>query len=204
MADSTNQPRLLKLPDVAALLGVPTETVLGMARSGEIPAVRIGRRDPWRVDRLRLEERFDELKAKSASWVQPQAPPKTARAPSLTKSAKRSVAPTQTDRMEESDIRTSPESSSIPPGFIKVGEAAELLGVSWPTVITRIKDGTFQAFKSERRWLVRTADVEAALMKKKVARLLAKRARRQARSRVRSASTHLEPRRLVSLRRPVR
>jgi excisionase family DNA binding protein len=181
MADLITQPRLLKLPDVAALLGVPTETVLSMARSGELPAVRIGKRDPWRVDVRRLEEHFDELKAKSTSWVQPQPPPKTVEARSLTKSAKRSVASTQTRRKQQSVTPIHPTPSSIPAGFMTVGEAAELLGVSWPTVITRIKDGTFQAFKSERRWLVRTADVEAALMKKKVARLLTKRAKRQAR-----------------------
>ena len=62
-----------------------------------------------------------------------------------------------------------------------VGEAAELLKVSWPTVICRINDGTFAASKDDRRWRVSTADVEKAVMEKKIARLMAKRARRHAR-----------------------
>lgn len=169
MADPITQPRLLKLHDLAELLGVPDGAVLGMARSGELPAVRIGKRDPWRVDRRRLEERLDEFKIKSATWVQTQGTTKAPGASSSKRSESRAAVLTRKGR-------TPP-----PTEFMTVGEAAELLGVSWPTVINRIKDGTFEASKSKRRWLVRAADVEAAVLQKKVARLLAKRARRQAR-----------------------
>jgi excisionase family DNA binding protein len=177
MAESTTQPRLLKLQDVAALLGVPHAAVLGTARSGELLAVRIGRRDPWRVDRRRPEERFDELKAEAANRAASMAPPPSPLTPEPP--AEKAVK----EKCPETQCPINPRGLPQDAQFMTVGEAAELLGVSWPTVINRIKDGTFEASKSERRWLVRAADVEAALLQKKVARLMAKRARRRSRLR---------------------
>jgi len=200
MAESTTQPRLLKLSDVAVLLGVPTATVLVMARSGELPAVRIGKRDPWRVDRRRLEEHFDELRAKAAVREQPQGPsPLKAGATSSKGSAPRAAnraasmaPPSSTPERPAKAVKETRPGAPLPTNprglpqdakSMTVGEAAELLRVSWPTVIRRINEGAFGASKIDRRWRASTADVESALMQKKVARLMAKRARRRSRLR---------------------
>ena len=50
------EPRFLLLSDVAAELNVSDSQVYHMVRSGELPAIKIGGRGQWRVERARLEE----------------------------------------------------------------------------------------------------------------------------------------------------
>ena len=57
-----NEPEYLRIEDAAALLGLSRSTCYAMAASGELPAIRIGRRG-LRVPRLRLLE-----------WAERQAP----------------------------------------------------------------------------------------------------------------------------------
>ena len=50
------EPRFLLLSDVAAELNVSDSQVYHLVRSGELPAIKIGGRGQWRVERARLEE----------------------------------------------------------------------------------------------------------------------------------------------------
>jgi excisionase family DNA binding protein len=64
------EPRFLLLSDVAAELNVSDSQVYHMVRSGELPAIKIGGRGQWRVERSRLEEYIQLKYAETAEWVQ--------------------------------------------------------------------------------------------------------------------------------------
>ena len=61
--------RFLLLSDVAALLNVSDSQVYHMVRSGELPAIKIGGRGQWRVERSRLEEYIQRKYDETAEWV---------------------------------------------------------------------------------------------------------------------------------------
>jgi excisionase family DNA binding protein len=61
--------RFLLLTDVAAELNVSDSQVYHMVRSGELPAIKIGGRGQWRVERARLEEYIQQKYAETAEWV---------------------------------------------------------------------------------------------------------------------------------------
>jgi excisionase family DNA binding protein len=63
------EPRFLLLSDVAAELNVSDSQVYHMVRSGELPAIKIGGRGQWRVERARLEEYIQQKYAETAEWV---------------------------------------------------------------------------------------------------------------------------------------
>ncbi|MBY8872226.1 helix-turn-helix domain-containing protein [Micromonospora sp. PLK6-60] len=63
------EPRFLLLSDVAAELNVSDSQVYHMVRSGELPAIKIGGRGQWRVERARLEEYIQQKYAETAGWV---------------------------------------------------------------------------------------------------------------------------------------
>ncbi|MFG3553024.1 helix-turn-helix transcriptional regulator [Micromonospora sp. NPDC047557] len=63
------EPRFLLLSDVAAELNVSDSQVYHMVRSGELPAIKIGGRGQWRVERARLEEYIAQKYAETADWV---------------------------------------------------------------------------------------------------------------------------------------
>lgn len=63
-------PRFLLLSDVATELNVSDSQVYHMVRSGELPAIKIGGRGQWRVERARLEEYIQRKYAETAEWVQ--------------------------------------------------------------------------------------------------------------------------------------
>ncbi|MEO3770186.1 helix-turn-helix domain-containing protein [Micromonospora sp. B9E7] len=64
------EPRFLLLSDVAAELNVSDSQVYHMVRSGELPAIKIGGRGQWRVERARLEEYISRKYHETAEWVQ--------------------------------------------------------------------------------------------------------------------------------------
>lgn len=58
------------LSEVAAELSVSDSQVYHMVRSGELPAIKIGGRGQWRVERAKLEEYIEQKYAETAAWVQ--------------------------------------------------------------------------------------------------------------------------------------
>jgi excisionase family DNA binding protein len=58
------------LSDVAAELNVSDSQVYHMVRSGELPAIKIGGRGQWRVERAKLEDYIQRKYADTAQWVQ--------------------------------------------------------------------------------------------------------------------------------------
>ncbi|BFU46811.1 helix-turn-helix domain-containing protein [Krasilnikovia sp. MM14-A1004] len=61
--------RFLLLSDVATELNVSDSQVYHMVRSGELPAIKIGGRGQWRVERAKLEEYIQRKYAETADWV---------------------------------------------------------------------------------------------------------------------------------------
>jgi hypothetical protein len=41
-----------------------------MVRSGELPAIKVGGRGAWRIERSRLEEYIEQKYSETARWVQ--------------------------------------------------------------------------------------------------------------------------------------
>jgi excisionase family DNA binding protein len=62
-------PPLLKPAEVAGVLNVTVSQVYTLMRSGELPALKIGRKGVWRVSREALEaylaDRTDEARTRS-------------------------------------------------------------------------------------------------------------------------------------------
>lgn len=63
------EPRFLPLSEVAKELNVTDSQVYHLVRSGELPAIKIGGRGQWRVERRRLEEYIEAKYAETAAWV---------------------------------------------------------------------------------------------------------------------------------------
>jgi excisionase family DNA binding protein len=63
------EPRFLLMSDVAELLNVSMSQVYHMVRSGELPAIKVGGRGQWRIERNRLEEYIERKYAETAAWV---------------------------------------------------------------------------------------------------------------------------------------
>lgn len=61
--------RFLLLSDVATELNVSDSQVYHMVRSGELPAIKIGGRGQWRVERAKLEQYILHKYAETAEWV---------------------------------------------------------------------------------------------------------------------------------------
>jgi excisionase family DNA binding protein len=63
------EPRFHTLEDVATVLNVRVAQVYALVRSGELPAVKIGGRGVWRVDRRQLEAYIDRLHEETRAWA---------------------------------------------------------------------------------------------------------------------------------------
>ena len=63
------EPRFYTLEDVATILNVRVAQVYALVRSGELPAVKIGGRGVWRVDRRQLDTYIDRLHEETAAWA---------------------------------------------------------------------------------------------------------------------------------------
>lgn len=65
--------RFLSVADAAEVLAVDVETVHELILSGELPAIRVGERGPWRVERTQLELWIDdqyEAARRRSAWHQ--------------------------------------------------------------------------------------------------------------------------------------
>lgn len=63
------EPRYFKLREVAAYLNVSEPQVYALVRSGELPAIKIGGRGVWRVDRDKLEGYLERLEEETRAWA---------------------------------------------------------------------------------------------------------------------------------------
>jgi excisionase family DNA binding protein len=63
------EPRFLLMSDVAEQLNVSMSQVYHMVRSGELPAIKVGGRGQWRIERSRLEEYIQRKYDETAAWV---------------------------------------------------------------------------------------------------------------------------------------
>ena len=61
--------RFLQMSDVAEELSVSMSQVYHMVRSGELPAIKVGGRGQWRIERAKLEEYIARKYAETADWV---------------------------------------------------------------------------------------------------------------------------------------
>lgn len=62
-------PRFLQMSDVAEELSVSLSQVYHMVRSGELPAIKVGGRGQWRIERAKLEEYIERKYTETAEWV---------------------------------------------------------------------------------------------------------------------------------------
>lgn len=58
---SITTPRFLTLEDVATYLNISVAQAYALVRSGDLPAIKIGGRGIWRVDRAQLDAFVDRL-----------------------------------------------------------------------------------------------------------------------------------------------
>ena len=61
--------RFMQMSEVAEELSVSSSQVYHMVRSGELPAIKVGGRGQWRIERARLEEYIDRKYSETADWV---------------------------------------------------------------------------------------------------------------------------------------
>lgn len=60
----------MQMSEVADELSVSLSQVYHMVRSGELPAIKVGGRGQWRIERDRLERYIERKYAETAEWVQ--------------------------------------------------------------------------------------------------------------------------------------
>lgn len=63
------EPRFFTLEDVATFLNVSVPQVYSLVRSRELPAVKIGGRGVWRVDREQLDSYIKRLHEETNEWA---------------------------------------------------------------------------------------------------------------------------------------
>jgi excisionase family DNA binding protein len=63
------EPRFFTLEEVAEYLNVSVPQVYALVRTGELPAVKIGGRGVWRVDRRELESYIKRLHEETREWT---------------------------------------------------------------------------------------------------------------------------------------
>lgn len=64
------EPRFFTLEDVATYLNVSVQQAYSLVRSGDLPAIKIGGRGVWRVDRAQLEAYVERLHEQTKEWAQ--------------------------------------------------------------------------------------------------------------------------------------
>jgi excisionase family DNA binding protein len=61
--------RFLTLTDVAEVLNVSSAQVYALVRGGDLPAIKVGGRGQWRVEREQLEAYIQRMYAETAEFV---------------------------------------------------------------------------------------------------------------------------------------
>lgn len=63
------EPRFFTLEETARYLNVSRPQVYSLVRSGELPAIKLGGRGVWRVDRRQLESYIERLLKETHEWA---------------------------------------------------------------------------------------------------------------------------------------
>ncbi|MGW4859496.1 helix-turn-helix domain-containing protein [Kocuria palustris] len=63
------EPQFLTLADVADILAISASQARAMVRSGELPAIQIGGRGQWRVEKARFEQWIEKRHRETAEAV---------------------------------------------------------------------------------------------------------------------------------------
>ena len=64
------QPRFLTIKDVAAELATSESQVRAIISSGDLPAIQIGGRGQWRIERSKLEDYIADAYTRTAAALQ--------------------------------------------------------------------------------------------------------------------------------------
>ena len=66
MTEESNEPRFLRLSQVADVLRISTSQTYALVRSGELQGIQIGGRNQWRVERSKLEDYIERAYRRTA------------------------------------------------------------------------------------------------------------------------------------------
>lgn len=61
--------RFLQLSEVADILNISASQAYALVRSGDLPAIKVGGRGQWRVERPRLEEWIERTYADTRDFI---------------------------------------------------------------------------------------------------------------------------------------
>ncbi len=61
--------RFLQLADVAEILNISSSQTYALVRNGDLPAIKVGGRGQWRVERTQLEEYIERAYAQTRAFV---------------------------------------------------------------------------------------------------------------------------------------
>lgn len=64
-----SQQRFLQLSDVSEILNISSAQAYALVRSGELPAIKVGGRGQWRVERDRLEQYIERMYDQTRQFV---------------------------------------------------------------------------------------------------------------------------------------
>lgn len=62
--------RFLTLSDVAEILNISASQTYALVRSGDLPAIKIGGRGQWRVERSQLESYIERMYSETRRFVE--------------------------------------------------------------------------------------------------------------------------------------
>lgn len=65
----TGDARFLTLPDVAEVLNISTSQAYALVRNKELPAIKIGGRGQWRVERTQLEDYIGRMYEQTREFI---------------------------------------------------------------------------------------------------------------------------------------
>ncbi|EMY35638.1 DNA binding domain-containing protein [Arthrobacter crystallopoietes BAB-32] len=70
MAQTPVEQRFLKLTQVQDELQISSSQAYALVRSGELPAIRIGGRNQWRVEKTKLEEYIQDAYRRTSEAIE--------------------------------------------------------------------------------------------------------------------------------------
>lgn len=62
--------RFLTLPDVAEILNISMSQTYRLVRAGDLPAIKIGGKGQWRVERAQLESFIERMYTETRDFVE--------------------------------------------------------------------------------------------------------------------------------------